>query len=134
MNTISFVAMLFLQLALVKPIYLETSMAQTAIEQTTSVPNLFNDFALESNPQYGENNVQHLSIPASAFTPGLGYYNYQNHGRYLKYFDNPVDTEPAVFYAPVQVPQGAVISKMTFYFKDPGAGTAFARFEPAGNT
>jgi hypothetical protein len=131
MKLLSLIVSLFLQLAFLKPIYLETSKAQPAVVKNAPAPLLFNASATESNPQSGEAQVQHLSFPAAAFTPGVGYYIYQNHGRYLKYFDNPVDTEPAVFYAPVQLPQGAVISKMTYYFKDPGAGTAFARLERA---
>lgn len=129
MKSLSLLITLCLQIVFLRPIFTESSLAQHAVDNYNSALVLFNSH--ENNQQSGEYLVHHLSIPASSFTPMRGFYNYENHGRYLKYYDNPSDSDPGVFLAPVQLPQGAVITKMTFYFKDPGAGTAFARLNRA---
>lgn len=129
MKSLSLIITLCLQIVFLKPIFLGTPLAQYPVDKFSTVPVSFNSQV--QNPQSSENQVHHLSITASSFTPTRGYYNYENHGRYLKYYDNPSDSEPAVFLAPIQLPQGAVITKMTFYFKDPGAGTAYARLTRA---
>jgi hypothetical protein len=67
-----------------------------------------------------------LSIPAAAFVPSVSTYSYENHGRYLKHLaGTPVD-ETGYYVAPVQLPQGATITRLTFYFKDSTAGQAEA--------
>jgi hypothetical protein len=68
--------------------------------------------------------VQRLTIPAAAFTPGAQYYSYENHGRYLKYFEGPPAVDTGYFVAPVLLPQGATLSRLTFHYKDGGAGQA----------
>ena len=69
--------------------------------------------------------THHLSLPAGAFVAADDGFNFENHGRYQFLYDNPSDTVGS-FSTPVQLPQGAVITKMTFYFRDPGSGTASA--------
>lgn len=60
-----------------------------------------------------------LSVPAAAFAPGSRYtaaHEFENHGRYLKYFGN---TEPYTFSAPVHLPEGAqVINVKGCFFDD----------------
>ncbi|MFN2185308.1 MAG: hypothetical protein ACK2UU_15060 [Anaerolineae bacterium] len=68
--------------------------------------------------------VQRLTIPAAAFTPGAQYYSYENHGRYLKYFEGSSPSDTGYFVAPVLLPQGATLSRLTFHYKDGGAGQA----------
>jgi hypothetical protein len=68
--------------------------------------------------------VQRLTIPAAAFAPGAEYYGYENHGRYLKYIEGPPAVELGYFVAPVHLPQGATLRRLTFHYKDSGAGQA----------
>lgn len=56
-----------------------------------------------------------LSIPAAAFVPASRAYNYENHGRYLKYFG--LDST-GIFRAAVHLPQGAVMTKLSFALHD----------------
>lgn len=70
--------------------------------------------------------VRRLSIPAAAFVPGADYYSYENHGRYLKYLSGPPAIETGFFVAPVQLPQGAILNRLTFHFKDTTSGQAIA--------
>lgn len=73
-----------------------------------------------------EAGVQRLTIPAAAFSPGTGYYSYENHGRYLKHLGG-IPGDPGGYYdAPVILPQGATITRLTLYYRDPGVGQAEA--------
>jgi hypothetical protein len=59
-----------------------------------------------------------LSIPAAAFTPYEDGYDFQNDGRYLRHFHGPGGSEArGLYYAPVNLPQGAKVTKMTFYYR-----------------
>jgi hypothetical protein len=61
----------------------------------------------------------HLTIPASAFTPHEDGYDFQNDGRYLQHFHSPNGGNGRGWYlAPVNLPDGAVVTKMTFYYRD----------------
>ena len=68
----------------------------------------------------------HLAIPASAFTPVQATYIYANHGRYLVHSNDPYTNDLGYYVAPVELPQGAVITRFTFYFNDPGSYTGHA--------
>ncbi len=68
--------------------------------------------------------VKRLTIPAAAFVPGAQYYSYENHGRFLKYLEGPSAVDSGYFVAPLLLPQGATLSKLTFHYKDGGAGQA----------
>jgi hypothetical protein len=59
-----------------------------------------------------------LSIPAAAFTPYQDGYYYHNEGRYLGHFLGPSSSKTdGLYYAPMNLPQGAKITKMTFYYR-----------------
>lgn len=68
--------------------------------------------------------VQRLTIPAAAFVPGGQYFSYENHGRFLKYFEGASPADTGFFVAPVLLPQGATLTKLTLHYKDGGAGQA----------
>ncbi len=68
--------------------------------------------------------AKRLTIPAAAFVPGAQYYSYENHGRYLKYLEGPSAVDTGFFVAPILLPQGATLTKLTFHYKDGGAGQA----------
>jgi hypothetical protein len=57
--------------------------------------------------------TDYLSVPAAAFTPKSQSSNYENHGRYLKAFGSQ-----AAFRAPVYLPHGASISRISACFFD----------------
>jgi hypothetical protein len=57
------------------------------------------------------------SIPAAAFTPHEDGYGYENHGRYL-FTTIGVGGASRLYYAPVQLPQGATVTKITFHWYD----------------
>jgi hypothetical protein len=58
-----------------------------------------------------------LSIPAAAFTSYRDGYDYQNHGRYLKHFhDENGLLDAGVYYAPVNLPDGAVVTRVTYHY------------------
>jgi len=61
-----------------------------------------------------------LTIPAAAFTPFEDGYDFENHGRYLQHFNNPTAISGVVgwYLAPVHLPHGATVTKMTFYYRD----------------
>ncbi len=70
-----------------------------------------------ANGAAGEEGI--LAIPAAAFTPFEDGYDFENHGPYLIHQHSPGGgTANGWYLAPVQLPDGAVVTKMTFYFKD----------------
>jgi hypothetical protein len=75
-----------------------------------------------------------LSIPAAAFVPFSDNYQYENLGRRLTYLGGPAR---AHFEAPVHLPQGAQVTKVTFHFNDDStAANGYARLcrtDLAGN-
>ena len=72
-----------------------------------------------------------LSIPAAAFTPFEDGYDFQNDGRYLQHFDNPaaITGVRGWYSAPVHLPDGATITKMTFYYRDNTTDDGIARLQ-----
>lgn len=56
----------------------------------------------------------YVSVPAAAFRPWEDGYDYENRGRSLKNMDGNSDN----YYAPVQLPHGATVTKLTFYWND----------------
>lgn len=65
--------------------------------------------------------TRYLTIPAAAFQPAAEDQNYQIHGRYLIHFGQGGQNFPGTYFAPVTLPQGALITKVTYFWKDPGA-------------
>lgn len=57
-----------------------------------------------------------VNIPASSFRPTNNTYSYENHGRYLIQYNASSDTGD--YYAPLNLPQNVVVTKLTFYFRD----------------
>jgi hypothetical protein len=62
-----------------------------------------------------------LSIPAAAFHPLSGQYDFENHGRFLKQFAG--GTGSGLYLAPVQLPHGATVTAVTFRWYDTLVGT-----------
>lgn len=58
----------------------------------------------------------HISIPAAAFVPGVYTFQYYNSG------SNLYSTYGANYFAPVNLPDGCTVTKVTFYFDDAAAG------------
>ena len=58
-----------------------------------------------------------LSIPASAFIPSTDICDYTNWGNYIR-------SNLCVFYAPVYLDQGMVVTKVTLYFSDSSSAAA----------
>jgi hypothetical protein len=56
----------------------------------------------------------YVSVSAAAFRPASHSYQYDNTGQGL----TPMDPASTHFYAPVQLPHGATVTKMTFYWID----------------
>ncbi len=79
-----------------------------------------------AQPAVATAGARHLSIPAAAFVPAAAYNSYENHGRYLKHFAQPPELEAGYYVAPIQLPQGAILSKLTFYYRDTTVGQAIA--------
>jgi hypothetical protein len=68
----------------------------------------------------------HLSLPAAAFTPFADEWEYTNHARFLVH-EGPVEIDRAHYEAPVYLPQGARVARVTFWFRDDSeAGTGWA--------
>ncbi|MFX1263433.1 MAG: C25 family cysteine peptidase, partial [Promethearchaeota archaeon] len=64
-----------------------------------------------------------LSIPAAAFRPYEDGYDYQNHARFLKHLHSPGGgTANGWYLAPVFLPHGAKVTKMTFHYYDTTIG------------
>lgn len=72
-----------------------------------------------------------LTIPAAAFQPAYEDYDFQIHGRYLIHFGQAGQNFPGAYFAPLNLPQGARITKITYYWKDPGLGSTAAVIERA---
>jgi len=72
-----------------------------------------------------------LTIPAAAFTPFEDGYDFQNDSRYLQHFDNPaaITGVRGWYSAPVHLPDGATITKMTFYYRDNTTDDGIARLQ-----
>lgn len=66
--------------------------------------------------------LQYLIIPAAALRPAHPDVDYELHGRYLIHFGRAGLPDPATYYAPVQLPQGARITKITYFWRDGGVG------------
>ena len=64
---------------------------------------------LSASPGHG-----YVSVPPAAFTPAEDGYDYQNLGALILNNDGASDN----YYAPVLLPQGATVTKMTLYFYD----------------
>jgi hypothetical protein len=63
--------------------------------------------------------THYRSIPAAAFTPGEPLLDYENHGRYQFLYNTGVPfSSTGTFVAPLQLPQGAHLTRFTFYFRD----------------
>lgn len=56
-----------------------------------------------------------LTIPAAAFTPYRDGYNYENDGRYIFTYAGSTDI---AYVAPVELPEGATVTSMTFHYYD----------------
>jgi hypothetical protein len=65
----------------------------------------------------GSSGVEAISIPAAAFTPVTKYQDYDNHGRYLIHIGGTTNQ----YVAPVYVPHGAYLRRMTFYYNQFGS-------------
>lgn len=71
-----------------------------------------------------------LTIPAAAFTPYEDGYDFQNSGRYLQHFHSPNGGYGRGWYlAPVYLPDGAIVTKMTFYYRDNTTANGVARLQ-----
>jgi hypothetical protein len=79
-----------------------------------------------AQPAVASAGVRHLSIPAAAFVPATDYFSYENHGRYLKHLAGTPAQETGYYVAPVLLPQGAILSRLTFQYRDMEAGQAAA--------
>jgi hypothetical protein len=62
----------------------------------------------------GGGGTGYVTLPAAAFTPGADGYDFVSFGSSLEYFGGALGW----YYAPVSLPQGATVTKMTFYFYD----------------
>ncbi len=63
-----------------------------------------------------------VSIPAAAFTSYEDGYDYQNDARFLSHFHDPLAGNNRGWYlAPVQIPHGAQVTQLAFYWYDPTA-------------
>lgn len=67
--------------------------------------------------EYGSQ-TGYLSAPAAAFTPSEDGYNYQNLGAGLIHTSGPT----ALYLAPMNLPHGATVTRLTFYWSDTSAG------------
>jgi hypothetical protein len=89
-------------------------------------PVLASHAAVPTYPEAVEGGPHYLTISAAAFHPATENYDYQVHGRYL--IHNGVDSGTGVqpdsgnYLAAVQLPQGAQIAGITYFWKDPGVG------------
>lgn len=85
-----------------------------------------------SQPETAWSGPHYLTVPAAAFHPAADDYNYAIHGRYLIHYGRGSQPDPGNYLAAVQLPQGARIKKITYFWKDPGApGTTSASLSRA---
>lgn len=61
-----------------------------------------------------QNKTSYISISTAAFVPREDGYDYYNNGAYIQNIDGNSDD----YYAPVQLPHGATVTNMTFYWED----------------
>jgi hypothetical protein len=74
-----------------------------------------------SNPTASSSSVP-FSIPAAAFTSFEDGYDYLNDARYLRHYHDPLGGDNRGWYlAPVQIPQGAQLTRVAFYWNDNNA-------------
>lgn len=64
--------------------------------------------------------TRYLTIPAAAFEPAAEDYDYQIHGRYLKHYGKAGQNVAGTYFAPVQLPQGARITALKYFWMDAG--------------
>jgi hypothetical protein len=77
----------------------------------------YNEPAVKPNPDY-------ISIPAAAFVPWWHDYDYLNWGReLLHYHTSGGGATAGTYLAPVHLPDGATVTRMTSYFYDSVTGT-----------
>ncbi len=62
-----------------------------------------------------------ISVPAAAFVPSSNTMNWRNLGTLLRNYEI---SGTATFYAAVQLPQGATVTNLTFYWFDNGIDSA----------
>ena len=72
-----------------------------------------------------------VSIPAAAFTSYEEGYAFENHARYVNHLHSPGGgSNNGWYFAPVQLPQGAQVSKVQFYWHDNNSiSTGIARLQ-----
>ncbi len=58
--------------------------------------------------------TEYLAVPPAAFVPADDLYDYENYGNYLAHMD--ASYADGVYYAPVNLPHGAVVKKVDFCF------------------
>jgi len=79
-------------------------------------------------PEAPTGELHDLTIPAAAFHPSSANHSYQIYGRYLihygLYIIDQVYPYAGEYVAPVQLPDGASIKGVTYFYKDPGAGSS----------
>jgi hypothetical protein len=74
-----------------------------------------------TNPTNSSSSVP-VSIPAAAFNAYEDGYDYQNDARYLSHFHDPLAGNNRGWYlAPVQIPDGARVTRLAFYWYDQSA-------------
>ncbi len=83
-----------------------------------------------SNPA-SVSSVKPFSIPAAAFISYEDGYDYQNDARYLTHLHDPLaGNNPGWYFAALQIPQGAQVTRVTFFWYDQNAfGRGIARLQ-----
>jgi hypothetical protein len=71
--------------------------------------------------------TSYVSIPAAAFGPASNHYEFINVGSYLVNMDDNSDT----YTAGVQLPHGATVTKMTFYWRDDSTSDGYVELARA---
>ncbi len=83
---------------------------------------------VEYSLQVPYNNV--LAIPAAAFQPYQDGYDFENHGRHIEHKHGPGNNTANGWYlAPVNLPDGAIINRMDFYWIEKSAIAGVARLQ-----
>jgi hypothetical protein len=67
----------------------------------------------------------YISVPAAAFQPLMSSYVYINSGVEVR----PEDMNSTLFYAPLQLPHGATITKVTFFWRDTSTYNGYVTLE-----
>ena len=71
----------------------------------------------------------YVSVPAAAFVPGSSGWAYVCNGTYISLQDTY-----GQFYAPVELPHGATVTKVTVYWYDGGAGNVWCELRRFNST